>query len=192
VAHVDDATNVVTYQGLSRNTYTRLRSTLTAQSGALGLDDLAADFDAAQVGSDQPTLGLTTPAVFTIYEGLLVANSRYTIVQNSQRFTLTAAGIENAGVNANAGFTGLMFRGMPIITDDKCTANNLYMLNENYLNLFEMEPSDFFVKSKREGFSWNGWKQPTNQDVIVSQLLWYGQLVGTQPRKHSRRTGITS
>lgn len=192
IAHVDDGTNVATYQGLSRTTYPTLKSTLTAQSGALGLDDLAADFDAAQIGSDHPTLGVTTPAVFSIYEALLTQNSRYTIVQNAGRFTLTAAGIENGGVSANAGFTGLMFRGMPIISDDKCTAGNIYMLNENYLDLYEMEPDSNFVSGTQEGFAWTGWKKPTNQDVITGQLLWYGELVGTQPRKHARRTGVTS
>lgn len=192
VAHVDDGTNVATYQNLSRSTYTTLKSTVSTQSGALGLDDLATSFDAAQVGSDAPTLGLTTPAVFSIYEALLTANSRYNIVQNSQRFTLTAAGIQNAGINANAGFTGLMFRGMPIISDDKCTSGNMYMLNEKYLSLYEMTPDSAFVSGTKQGFGWTGWKKPTNQDVIVSQLLWYGQLVGTQPRKHSRRTAITS
>ncbi len=192
ISHVDDGTNVGTYQNLSRTTYPKLKSTLTAQSGALGLDDLAADFDAAQVGDDQPTLGVTTPAVFSIYEALLTANQRYTIVQNTDRFRLTAAGIEKAGIVSNAGFTGLMFRGMPIISDEKCPSGNLFMLNENYLDLYEMEPDPNFVKGTTEGFAWTGWKKPTNQDVITGQLLWYGELVGTQPRKHARRTGITS
>ena len=192
ISHVDDGTNVSTYQGLSRTTYPTLKSTVSAQSGALGLDDLAASFDAAQVGSDAPTIGVTTPAVFSIYEALLTQNSRYTVVQNTQRFKLTAAGIENAGITSNAGFTGLMFRGMPIISDDKCLSGNLFMLNENYLDLYEMEADPNFVKGSMEGFSWTGWKKPTNQDVITGQLLWYGELVGTQPRKHARRTGITS
>jgi len=192
IAHVDDGTNVATYQGLSRTTYPTLKSTLTAQSGALGLDDLAASFDAAQIGSDQPTLGVTTPAVFSIYEALLTQNSRYTVVQNTQRFRLTAAGIENAGIVGNAGFTGLLFRGMPIVSDDKCLTGNLFMLNENYLDLYEMEADPNFVKGTMEGFAWTGWKKPTNQDVVAGQLLYYGQLVGTQPRKHSRRIGITS
>lgn len=192
VAQVDDGTNVATFQGLSRTTYPTLKSTYNTQSGALGLDDLATDFDGAQVGSDQPTLGVTTPAVFSIYEALLVANSRYNIVQNSGRFKVTAAGVENGGVSANAGFTGLMFRGMPIISDDKATSGNLYMLNEKYLDLYEMAPDPAFVAGTQEGFGWTGWKKPTNQDVIVSQLIWYGQLVGTEPRKHSRRVSITS
>lgn len=192
VAHVDDGTNVVTYQGQSRTTYPRLKSTVTAQSGALGLDDLATDFDAAQIGDDHPTIGITTPAVFSIYEALLLATRQYAIPQNTERFTLTAAGVERAGIVGNAGFTGLMFRGMPIISDDKCTTGNLFMLNENYLDLYEMSQDPMFVDSTRDGFGWTGWKKPTNQDVIVGQLLWYGNLIGKQPRKHARRTGITS
>ena len=192
IAHVDDGTNIVTYQGLSRTTFPTLKSTLTEQSGSLGLDDLAASYDGAQVGSDQPTIGLTTPAVFSIYEALLMANSRYTIVQNSQRFTMTAAGIEKAGINANAGFTGLMFRGMPIISDDKCTSGNMYMLNEQYINLREIPQDSAFVAGSKEGFGFTGWKKPVDQDALVGQLLWYGNLVGTEPRKHARRTAITS
>ena len=193
VAHVDDGTNVATYQGLSRTTYPRLASTLTVQSGALALSNVASDFDAAQVGNDAPTLGVTTPAVFTIIEALYTATSRYQINANiNERVKLTAAGIEKAGVTANVGFTGLMFRGLPIISDDKCTANNLYLLNENYLDLYEMPQHPDFVDGSVEGFGWTGWKKPTNQDVIVGQLLWYGQLYGSQPRKHSRRTTITS
>lgn len=62
--HIDDATDVVTYQGLSRNTYTNLRATRTAQSGALTFANLATDYDAAQRGSDSPSLFVTTPAVW--------------------------------------------------------------------------------------------------------------------------------
>lgn len=165
---------------------------MSVQSGGLGLDDLAADFDAAQVGNDQPTIGLTTPAIFSIYEALLTANTQYSIVQNSERFKLTPAGVEKAGITANAGFTGLMFRGMPIITDDKCTSGDLFMLNENYLDLYEMTPNEQFVAGTREGFAFTGFKRPPAQDALVGQLLWYGQVVGTEPRKQSRRTSITS
>ncbi len=63
IAAIDDSTNVVSYGGLSRSTFTNWRATLTAQSGSLALSDLASDFDAAQRGDDAPTLMVTTPAV---------------------------------------------------------------------------------------------------------------------------------
>lgn len=189
-AHVDDSTDVVTYQGLSRTTYTRLRSTRTAQSGSLTLANIAADYDAAQIGSDSPTLFLTTPAIFSIYEALLTP----TVVTNMplQRMRLTAAGLENGGIQGNQGFTALAFRGVPFVSDDKATSGSLWTLNENYLDLYEMEPDGNFVSGSKEGFAWTGWKKSINQDAIVSQILWYGQMVGTQPRKQARRTGITS
>lgn len=194
IAQVDDGTNVATFQGLSRTTYPTLKSTFNTQSGALSLANLATDFDGAQIGYDQPTLGVTTPSIFSIIEALYVSNSRYQIVQNVGRIKATAAGVmpESAGATGNAGFTGIMFRGMPIILDDKCTTGTLFMLNENYLDLYELAADPAFVTGSQEGFGWTGWKKPTNQDVIVSQLLWYGQLVGLEPRKNSRRVSITS
>ena len=192
IAQVDDGTNIVVFQGLSRTTYPTLKSVYNVQSGALGLDDLATDWDGAQVGSDQPTLGLTTPAIFSIVEALFTANLRYMTAQQAPRVSLTAAGVENAGVVGLAGFTGILFRGMPIVTDDKATSGNLYMLNEKYIDLYEMEPAPSAAGARMDGFSWTGWKKPSNQDVIISQFLWYGQLIGTEPRKHSRRVSITS
>ena len=192
VAHVDDATNIATYQGLSRNTYTTLRSTLTAQSGALSLSDIAADYDAAQRGSDAPSIFVTTPAVFTIYEALITPTVQNNFNPTAGRMRMTAAGLETGGAVGNQGFPALAFRGVPFISDDKCTANNLYTLNENWLDLYEMSPTGEFANGTKEGFAWTGWKKSINQDAIVSQLLWYGQMVGTNPRMHARRTGITS
>ena len=62
-AAIDDSTSVTTYAGLSRSTYADWKATRTAQSGSLSLADLAADYDAAQIGTDIPTLFVTTPAV---------------------------------------------------------------------------------------------------------------------------------
>jgi len=192
VNHIDDATNVVTYQNLSRNTYTSLRSTLTAQSGALALSDIASDYDSAQRGSDAPSLFLTTPAVFTIYEALLTPTVQNNFNPTAGRLRMTPTGLETGGAVGNQGFPALAFRGVPFVSDDKCTAQNLYTINENWLDLYELEPTTNFKKGTSQGFGWTGWKQSTNQDAITSQLIWYGQLVGTNPRMHARRTGISS
>lgn len=189
-AHVDDSTNVVTYQGLSRTAFPRLQSTLTAQVGSFSLADIAADYDAAQISNDAPDLFLTTPAIFTIFEALLTPTVQHNMP--NQRMRMTAAGLETGGIAGNQGFSALTFRGVPFVSDDKCTSGNLYTLNTNYLDLYELEPDGHFVNGTREGFGWTGWKRSLNQDAIVSNLIWYGQLVGTQPRKQARRTGITS
>src|SRR3990167_9800098 len=135
VYHVDDATNVVTWQGLSRNTYTNLRSTLTCQGGALTFTNLATDTDAAQRGSDHPNLIVTTPAVFSIIERLVTPtlNLNY----NGTRSNVPAG--ERQGNAINYGATELSWRGVPIISDEMCTAGNIFTLNLNHLFLFQLD-----------------------------------------------------
>ena len=189
VAAVDDSTNVTTYAGLSRSTYTNWRGTLTAQSGSLSLANLAADFDAAQRGDDAPTLMVAPPAVFTIYEALLTPTVSHQFSMND--FRLTGNGIVRVGgtVAANQGFRALTFRGIPFVADEKCTSGNIFTLNENHLFFYTIPQPGRAIKG---GFAWTGFKEPANQDAVVGQLLWYGQLVGDAPRTHARRTGVTS
>lgn len=192
VAAVDDSTNVTSYGGLSRSTYTGWRATLTAQSGSLSLANLAADFDAAQVGSDMPTLIVTTPAVFTIYEALLTPTVSHQFSMND--FRLTGDGLVKIGgtVAANQGFRALTFRGIPVVADEKCTAQNIYTLNENHLYWWVIPPAAEFNRAENRGFQWTGWKEPVNQDAIAGQLLLYGQMTTDAPRTHARRTGVSS
>ena len=189
-AAVDDSTNVTTYGGLSRSTYTNWRGTLTAQSGSLSLANLAADFDAAQHGNDVPSLIVTTPAVFSIYEALLTPTVSHQFSMND--FRMTGDGMAKVGgaIAANQGFRALTFRGVPVVADEKCTSGNIFTLNENHLTFYTIPPAD--RKADKSGFSWTGWKEPVNQDAVVGQLLWYGQLISDSPRTHARRTGVTS
>src|SRR3990167_8152436 len=128
-AAVDDSTNVTTYGGLSRATFTNWRGTLTAQSGSLSLANLAADFDAAQRGDDVPTLMVTTPAVFTIYEALLTPTVSHQFSMNDFRMTETGIARVGGTLAANQGFRALTFRGIPFVADEKCTAENIFTLN---------------------------------------------------------------
>lgn len=190
-AAVDDSTNVTTYGGLSRSTFTNWRGTLTAQSGSLSLANLASDFDAAQRGDDAPTLIVTTPAVFTIYEALLTPT-----VQHQLAFTgydmLTASGISKNGPAAGQGFRSLYFRGVPVVADEKCTSGNIFTLNEKHLFFYTIPQSLPNRNAVQSGFYWTGWKEPANQDAVVGELLYYGQLICDAPRTQARRTGVTS
>ncbi len=188
-AAVDDSTNVTTYGNISRATYTGWRGTLTAQSGSLSLANLASDFDAAQVGNQTPSIIVTTPGVFTIYEALLTPTVSHQFSMND--FRMTSEGMARVGgtLAANQGFRALTFRGVPLVSDEKCTSQNLYMLNENHLSFYQIPQVD---RAMNRGFGWTGWKEPVNQDGITGQLLAYLQLITDGPRFHSRRTGISS
>lgn len=191
VYHVDDGTNVATFEGLSRSTYTNLNSTLSAQSGALGFSNLAADTDAATRGSDMPTHIFTSPAVFSIIERL-VTPTLY-LNYNGPRGSGNATGQPGGGGNnLNYGATSISWRGIPIYADEKCTAGNIFTLNLNHLFLYELDYSSETVETSKEGFAFTGFKPSQNQNAIVGNLLWAGQLWGDSPRTMARRTGVTS
>jgi len=188
-AAVDDSTSVTTYGGISRATYTNWRATRTAQSGSLSIANLAADFDAAQVGNKVPNLIVTTPAVFTIYEALLTPTVSHQFSMND--FRMTADGMARVGgtLAANQGFRALTFRGVPVVADEKCTTGNIYTLNLENLYWYTIPQPG---RQQKNGFSWTGFKEPVNQDAIAGQLLLYGQMITDSPRLHARRTGVTS
>jgi len=195
IAAIDDSTNVVSYGGLSRSTFTNWRATLTAQSGSLALSDLASDFDAAQRGDDAPTLMVTTPAVFTIYEALLTPTVQHNMMQGDFRLVQDTGGVGSSIVRvggtvaANQGFRALTFRGIPFVSDEKCTSQNIYTINENHLRFYTLPQPG---RSMLEGFGWTGWKEPVNQDATVGHLFWYGQLIADAPRTMARRTGVSA
>ena len=195
IAAVGDTTTVTTYAGLSRATFTNWAATVTAQSGSLSIANLAADFDAAQRGDDAPTLIVTTPAVFSIYEALLTPTVSHQFSMNDFRLVEDTGGVGSTivkiggTVSANQGFRALTFRGIPFVSDEKCTADNIYTLNENHLRFYTIPRPNQEI---RNGFSWTGFKEAINQDAVVAQLLWAGQLTADAPRTMARRTGVTS
>jgi hypothetical protein len=190
--HIDDATDVTTYQGLSRSTYSNLNATRTGQGGALGFDDLATDFDAAQRGSDSPTHIITTPAVFSIIEALTTPTFNVNYGQGLPSGSIAAGQTAGAGTRVHAGINSFYYRGVPVLADEKCTAANIWTLNMNHLRLYMLDYPSNMVEGSREGFGWTGWKRSTNQNAIVGHLLFAGQLVGESPRTMARRTGVTS
>lgn len=187
VYQIDDATNVDSFQGQSRTTYAKLKSTRNTQGGALALSDLASDMAAAQIGRDNPTLILTTPAIFAIIEALLTFT--YNVNVGQQYAMGNPTGFEK-GVNVATGMNRITYRGVPILSDDKCTAANLWMLNENHMWLYTLEHNPELVSGTKEGFAWTGWKKSINQDAIVGQILFAGQIAGDSPRTMSRRENI--
>ena len=186
---VDDGTTATTIQGLSRTTYTNLKSTRNAQVGALAFSNLASDYDACQIGNDSPDLAITTPGIWTIIEALITPTTNLEVGKPYPKLVPTGG---EGGITVNRGFNAIYFRGVPIVSDEKCTSGNLYFLNTKHLNLYEIEADPMFAQASKNGFSWTGWKKSANQDVITSQLLWAGQLVSDSPRTMSRRTAITS
>lgn len=193
-AAVDDGNGTAIYANLARSTYTTWVSNLDSSSNAITRAELAASCDAATIGNDVPTIGVTTPTIWTTIEGLAVGTVSFNNPMpglGKTYGTVTRDGVK-PGVTGELGYTSLFFRGIPIISDEKCTSGRFYWLNERHMGLaFWPYPNfpGYITKPEYNGFGWTGMKVPTNQDAEVGQFLFYGQLVTDACRTHSYMTG---
>lgn len=197
-ALVDDGTNVSTIGGLSRTTYTTLKSTVTASGGQISLAKLRILYNAIADASVIPTRIFTPYAVWQYYESLL---------QPTERIMKTVNVAEN--FKGYTGYEMLLFAGLPVIPDRKATSGYLYMLNDEYLDFYalSMDLSGYDgkpvnVASKilkgnsydevdNLGFFWTGLIRSTNQFGFNSFIVLGGNLITDNPRRHGVLTGIT-
>ncbi len=203
-ALVDDGTAVATIGGLSRSTNTTLQGTVTASSGVISLAKMSTLYNAITSGAQKPTLGLTTEAVFNLYEQLLQPQERIakdvSMIKKGGRLDK-----EGSGFTSGTGFTGLFFKGMPVLADEKCTSQALIFVNEDYLDFYALPVAmteavkyKFVIDGNDYntplglGFSWSGWIRPTNSAAVVGHIYLGGQFITQNPKRHGKLTGITS
>ena len=128
-AIVDDGTDAGTYGTLSRTTYSTLQSTVTSSAGVLSLAKMSTLYNAAASGSQKPTLGLCTEVIFNLYESLLQPQEQ--IAKNVPMMKATGnIGKAGTGFIGGTGFTGLFFKGFPILADEKTTSGVLYFVRK--------------------------------------------------------------
>lgn len=193
-ALVDDGTTVATYGELSRSTYGTLASTVTASGGTLTLAKMATLYNACSSGSQKTTVGLCPEAVFSLYEQLLTPQERISKDVSTMK----------GGLIGGTGYTGLFYKGFPVLADEKCTAQTLFFLNEDFIDFYALPfPMTEAVKYKTViegndygqpqglGFSWSGWIKPINGASIVGHIYLGGQLIGRNPKRDGKLTGIT-
>lgn len=194
-AIVDDGTNAATYGTQSRSTYSVLNSIVTASGGTLSLAKMATLYNSVSSGSVKTTLGLTTETIFSLYEQLLTPQERI----------MKDVPMMRGGLTGGTGFTGLFYKGFPILADEKCTSGVLYFLNENFIEwralpLAKTQPVKYKVGDIEGndydsvtglGFSWSDWIIPSNQAAVISHIYLGGELWGSNPKRQGKLTGIT-
>jgi len=192
-ALVDDGTSVATIGGLSRSTYTTLKSTVTASGGTLTLAKLDTLWSAVTSGSQKPTAFYTTETVSNLYGQLL---------RPQERITKDAGRMK--GLVGGTGFTALEYNAKPILSDEKCTSGAFIAINEDFVDWYALP---FFgtkaVSYKSQikgndydapmglGFSWSDWIIPDNAGVVVGHVYFGGQFITTNPKRHGKLTSIT-
>jgi len=116
----------------------------------------------------KPNLIILPLLVWDIYESVLETQSRYPKGGRAEKI-------------ASAGFSTLMFRDIPVVADEKCTAGVAYFLNTDFMS--------FNVLDKKN-FEWSGFKEPTNADSRMGQFTLGCQLSINNRRMHGKLTGL--
>lgn len=116
-------------------------------------------------GADKAELGMTTQDVFERYEGELLPSVRYQDVKA-----------------ANAGFTNLTFKNIPIMFDDSCQVGATYFLNMKYLRI---------VGHSAKWFLTTPFQTPYDKDAKWAHVLLAGEMTTNGRRYQSLVSGQT-
>lgn len=212
-AIVDDGTNTSTYAGLTRTTYPQLNATLLSNA-TLSFTNLASNMrgaSAAGTGRQRPSIIVTTETVWDLMESLFTPTIQATYDQLS-RVNITAyskpgqAFRDQESLKGQYGFEALYWRGVPIVADEKCPSGFLYMLNEEYINWYNLvgvgltnyKVSNANVDSVYSDLQatypiqWSGFDKPFNQYAQIGQFIMLGNIISGSTRRHALQYGITT
>lgn len=176
VALADDGTNVDTFGGIVRTSYSWFQSYYNGSAGAQSLSMWATAYDAVASGNDVPDLILTTKSIWTGYEALLQPQARYNFAQNGYP-------------KADGGFPSIQFRGVDIVSDDKCSSGRAFVLNKKYLQFDWLSHPQY--PTGKNGFAVSPLQTPVGQDGQVRTIYLYGEFVTDQPRRLGALRGIS-
>lgn len=151
--------------GISQTTYS-WHAAQVDTSATMTIPVLQDLFSDCSEDNEQPTVGIGTKANY---------NRLYGLLQPQQRFIDTET--------AKAGFTSLMFNGIPILSDTNAPANHLFFLNENHLHL---------VAHKDEDMRFEPFAKPVNQNVKLAKIYWFGIFGCSNNRFQGAFTSLTA
>jgi hypothetical protein len=162
--------NTGTLGSLAGATYTFWQSNVIS-SGAFatqGLTDMTTGTYAVSASAtvDNPTHYLTTKTIFQKFEQTRLPLERIT----------------NGNLSANAGFTNLTYKGKPFIYGNYIGSGLIFGLNMNYIYLAVDSETDFVTTP---------FISPINQTIKVAYILWRGNLVTNNRRRHFKMTAVT-
>ena len=155
-----------TYGGISMSSYSWWQSNVDSTTTTLSIGALQTQWSNASINGESPTVILATTSNY---------DRLYALLQPQQRFMDKETG--------EAGFTSLMFNGVPYIADSKCPSNHVLMLNEDYLDLHV---------HKDENFRFEPFQQPINQNVKVGHIFAMLCLTSSNNRMHAGLTALSA
>ena len=154
-----------TVGGISQTTNSWWQGQVDSSTTVLTIAAMQAQFEAASIGNDRPSIIAATRSNYNRY---------YALLQPQQRF--------QSEETAKGGFSSLMFNSVPIVSDANCPTSHMFMLNEKYIR---------FYAHKSEDFRMTDFESPVNQNVKTAKLFWMGALGSSNNRMHAALTAVT-
>ncbi len=156
---VADSPTTGTVGGIDRslegNEFWRNKAQSTALTGENIISEMNKMYLSLSRGSDKPDLIVADDTLYSLYEGALMPQ---------QRFTDTKT--------AESGFENLKFKGAEVIFDGgqggNCPANHMYFLNTDYIYLRPHKDRDMAVVG--------GERMAINQDAFYKIIGWAGNM----------------
>lgn len=155
-----------TVGGISQSAYSWWQAQVDSSTTTTTIAAMQSRFNAASLNNESPTVVATTKALYNAFYGLL---------QPQQRFTDQET--------AKAGFTSLMFNGIPVLPDSYCPTSHMLFLNEKYLHMYV---------HKDEDMRFEPFQKPINQNVKVAKIYWAGAFASSNNRMHGGMTALTA
>jgi hypothetical protein len=177
---IDNGAIAATYGGLSRAANTFWNSQITAAVAPLTFPQLQTVFGNCTQGGRRPTLLVTTQSIYNIVWALSTGVNAVAGVPG-QAFPVQAGG-EDVQL-AQAGFSNVLFNGVPLVVDSHCPPGSIFFLNEEYMYLYVNPNRDFFLRD---------FDAPVNQDAYTSLMLWAGNLIFSNVIRQGKMTGVVA
>jgi hypothetical protein len=175
---IDDATNLVSYGGQSRNTNTWLKSKRYAAGSvnptrALVMQYITGTFKNC---GEVPTFGLMGPATWQTLANDYLPNESYVITPDK--------GFDDEPWGARSAFRALMVAGVPIYADPYCPEGTMYLLNTGY--------GAFYIH-ERAAFSFTGFEStlPSFQLGYIGAVVSLLEFVMAKPKACTVVTGFS-
>lgn len=154
-----------TVGGISQTDNSWWQAQVDAATTTLTIPAMQTTFNECSEDNEQPTIIVSDKTRYNLFYGLL---------QPQQRFVDSEM--------AKAGFTTLMFNGVPFICDTN-SPSVIWFLNENHLHYMVHEDEDM----RFEPFA-----KPVNQNVKTAKIYWMGALGSSNNRYHGKMSAITA
>lgn len=173
---VDNGTISTSYGGISRSSNAWWNSQVDSTTTTLSLTAMQNLFGKCKSGGRAPTIGFATQTNYNRYWALNTSFQQFPVQPMGKTTQL-----------AQAGFTNLLFNGMPLLTDDHIpttgSTGSLFFFNEDYFTL---------TVASRAQFKVTDFQTPVNQDAMTSKLLWAGNLSCSNTSRQGKFTALNA